>query len=78
MYFGGARKEGVVNHYLLHEMAKIRLDELREEASRGLAARGVRRSGGWRRHLGSLAGSGVPRGEVGGFSRRTGEEACCA
>jgi hypothetical protein len=65
-----------VHDYLLHEMAKIRVAELRAEASRARAARGGRRSHGWRRHLGILAGSWAPH--AGGFSRRTVEEACCA
>jgi hypothetical protein len=65
-----------VHDYLLREMAKIRVAELRAEASRGRAARGARRSHGWRHYLGILAGLWAPR--TGGFSRRTVEEACCA
>jgi hypothetical protein len=75
MYLGGVRKEDTVNDYLLHEMARIRMDDLREEASRGRVAR---RSRGWRRRLGILAGSWAYRGGAGGSSRRTVEEACCA
>jgi hypothetical protein len=65
-----------VHDYLLHEMAKIKMDELRAEASCGRAARGARRSHGWRPYLSILAGSCAAR--AGGFSRRTVEEACCA
>ncbi len=65
-----------MHDYLLHEMAKIKMDELRAEASRGRAARGARRSHGWRPYLSILAGSWAAR--AGGFSRRTVEEACCA
>ncbi len=35
MYSGVAREEGRVNDCLLHEIAMIRVDELREEVSRG-------------------------------------------
>ncbi len=62
-----------MNDYLLHEMARIRIDELRAEASR--AARGAQ---GWRHHLGILAGSLAARGEAEGFYSRTVEEGCCA
>jgi hypothetical protein len=78
MYSGEARKEGAVNDYLLGEMAKIRIDELRAEASRVHAAREPRRSHGWRNYLGMLAVSGAPRGEGGGSPRETIEEAFCA
>jgi hypothetical protein len=68
-----------VNDYLLHEMANIRLAELRAEASRARGARKARGLWVWRHHLGMLAGSWATRGEAGGFSRRTvEEEACCA
>jgi hypothetical protein len=62
-----------VHDYVLHEMAKIRADELREEA-----ARETRGSQGWRRHLGILAGPQSTRREAAGFARGTMEEACCA
>ena len=78
MYAGEARKVGTVNDYLLHEIVRIRMDELREEASRARVAREARRSQGRRHGLGALAGSWAPHGEAGGFSRRTIEEACCA
>ena len=78
MYAGEARKEGAVNDRLLREMVRIRMDELRTEASRARVAREARRSHGWRHYLGMLAGSGASRGEAGDFSRGTVEEACCA
>jgi hypothetical protein len=78
IYAGGARKEDVVNDHLLHEMVRIRIDELRAEASRAHLAREARRSHGWRHYVGMLGVSGAPRGEAGGFSRGTVEEACCA
>jgi hypothetical protein len=78
MYVGGARKEDAMNNHLLHEMARIRMDELRSEASRANAAREARRSRGWRHYLDILAGSRSARGEAGGYSRGTIEEACCA
>ena len=68
-----------MHDYLLHEMARIRSDELRAEASRGRAARAARGSRGSRQHLGGiLGGSWVPRAEAGDFSHGTVEEACCA
>jgi hypothetical protein len=78
MYAGEARKEGAVNDYLLEELVRIRMDELRAEASRAHAAREARRSHGWRHHLGILGVSGAPRAEGGSFPRGTVEEACCA
>ena len=79
MYMGELWKEVAVHDYLLHEMARIRIDELRAEASRGRTAREARGSWGWRHHLGDiLGGSWVPRAEAGEFSRGTVEEACCA
>jgi hypothetical protein len=78
MYTGGARKKSAVNDYLLEEMVRIRMDELRAEASRARAAREARLSHGWRRHLSMLAGSWSARGEAEGFSRGTIKEACCA
>ncbi len=65
-----------MHDYLLHEMAKIKMDELRAEASRGRAARGgsaVARVEALPQHTGLVVGS-----RAGGFSRRTVEEACCA
>jgi hypothetical protein len=64
-----------VHDYLVHEMAKIRIDELRAEAARVRAARGSR---GWRHRLGFLAGTWAAPAENGGFARPTVEEACCA
>ena len=78
MYAGEARKEGAVNDRLLREMVRIRIDELRTEASRAHAAREARRSHGWRHHLGILGVSGAPRAEGGSLPRGTVEEACCA
>jgi hypothetical protein len=78
MYAGGVRKEGTVNDYVLHEMVRIRIDELQAEASRARAAREARRSHGWRHDLGILAGLWAARGKAGGISGRTVEEACCA
>ena len=66
-----------MSDHMLHEMVRIRIDELRAEASRARAAREARRSHGWRHHLGILGVSEDPRAE-GGFSRGTVEEACCA
>ena len=67
-----------MNDHLLHEMVRIRIDELREEASRARAAREARRSGGWRHGLGIVAGSWAARAEAEVFSRGSVEEACCA
>lgn len=64
-----------MHDYLVHEMAKIRIEELRAEAARARAARGSR---GWRQLLGLLAGKWAPPTENGGFTRPTVEEACCA
>ena len=67
-----------MSDYLLHEMVRIRIDELRAEASRARAAREARGSRGWRHGLGVVAGSWAARAEAEGFSRGTVEEACCA
>jgi hypothetical protein len=75
---GEARKEGAVNDYLLHEMVRIRIDELRGEASRARAAREAQGSQRWRHHLGMLAGSWAARDEARGVAHLTVEEACCA
>ena len=75
---GRPRKEGAVHDYLVHEMAKIRIDELRAEASRVRAAREARGPRGRRHHLGVLGGSWASRTEAGDFSRGMVEEACCA
>ena len=64
-----------MNGYLVHEMARIRIDELRAEASRARAARGSR---GWRNYLGILGVSGARPAEDSSFSTQTLEEACCA
>ena len=66
-----------MNDYLLHEMVRIRMDDLREEASRARAARRARGSQERRHYLGILGLSRTPRTE-GGFSRGAVEEACCA
>ena len=78
MYTGEVRKEGAVNDHLLHEMVRIRMGELRAEASRARAAREARRSQGWRQYLGILSVSGTPHAKGGSFSRGTTEEGCCA
>jgi hypothetical protein len=78
MCTGKARKGGAVNEYMLHEMARIRVDELREEASRARAGRETRGSRGRRHYLGILGVSGARRAECGSFSCGTVEEACCA
>ena len=68
-----------MHDYLLHEMARIRIAELRAEASRGRAAQEARRPRGWRHRLGVLSGSWASWAEaVGCCSRGTVEEACCA
>jgi hypothetical protein len=64
-----------VHPYLLDEIVRIRIDELRAEASR---VRGVRGSRGWRHYLGMLGVSGARRAEGGSVSRGMVEEACCA
>jgi hypothetical protein len=69
------REGGAVNDYLVHEMARVRIDELRAEASRGGAARGWR---GWRNYLGILGVSGACTSECGSFFGQTVEEAWCA
>jgi hypothetical protein len=76
MYASEARKEGAVNDYLLQEIVRIRMDELREEASRARTVQGARASRERRHYLGILGVSRTP--ERGGFSRGTVEEACCA
>jgi hypothetical protein len=73
-----ATKGDAVNDYLLHEMARIRIDELREEASRARAGQEARGSRRRRHYLGILGVSGARRAEGGTFSRGTLEEACCA
>ena len=67
-----------MNDHLLHEMVRIRMDELRAEASRARTAREARRPHGWSLYLVTLGVSGTSRGEGGGFSSGTMEEACCA
>ena len=67
-----------MNDYLLGEMVRIRIDELRAEASRARLPRGAARSQGWRHRLGMLAGSWAALSKAGGFSRGMVEEACCA
>lgn len=64
-----------MNDYLVHEMVRIRIDELRAEASRTRAAQGSR---GWRNYLGILGVSGARPAKGGSFSGQTVEEACCA
>jgi hypothetical protein len=78
MYFGEAGKEGTVNDYLLEEMVRIRMDELRAEATSAHLAREARGSRGRRHGLGVLAGSWSARDDARGFPRGTVEEACCA
>ena len=67
-----------MNDYLLHEMVRIRIDELREEASRARAVREARGSRGWRNRFGMLAGAWAARAKDGGLARQTVREACCA
>jgi hypothetical protein len=67
-----------VNDYLLHEMVRIRMDDLREEASRARAARRARGSQERRHYLGILGVSRASHADGGNFSRGTVEEACCA
>jgi hypothetical protein len=67
-----------LNGYLLHEMARIRMEELRAEASRARGARKARGLRVRRHHFGIPAGSWATRGEAGGIYRRTVEEACSA
>ena len=67
-----------MNYYLLHEMVRIRVDELRAEASRARAGREARGSQGRRHLLEMLARPRAARGEGRGFSRESVEEACCA
>jgi hypothetical protein len=78
VYAGELRKEGTVNDHMLGEMVRIRMDELRAEASRAHLAREARRSHGWRHHLGILGVSGAPRGEAGASLAGQSKEACCA
>jgi hypothetical protein len=67
-----------VHDHLVHEMAKIRIDELRAEASLAREAREAHGSRGRGRRLGVLGGWWASRAEAAGFSRGTVEEACCA
>jgi hypothetical protein len=78
MCVGETRKEDPVHDYFVQEMVRIRMGELRAEASRARAAREARESRGWGHYLGILGGAGTPRGDDRGFSRGTVEEACCA
>ena len=58
---------------MLQEMVRIRMDELRAEAARAREARGLREQ----RHYFGMPRVSAPRGEAGGLSRGTMEEACC-
>jgi hypothetical protein len=78
MYAGATRKEDPVHDYFVQEMVRIRIGELRAEASRARAAREARESQGWGHYLGILGVAGTTRAEGGGYSRGTVEEACCA
>jgi hypothetical protein len=64
-----------MHDYLLHEVARIRIEELREEAARARATRGTRK---WRHHLGLLAGAWAAPTENGGLTSSAVDEACCA
>jgi hypothetical protein len=75
---GEIRKEGAVNDYLLHEMARVRIDALRSEAARSHAGREAQGSRGERHYLGIVDVSGARRAEGGSLSRGTVEVACCA
>jgi hypothetical protein len=65
-----------VNDYLLHEMARLRIDELHDEAARSRAAEKARGARG--RGLGLLGGLWSARAENGGLSHGTTREVCCA
>ena len=67
-----------MNDYLLHEMVRIRMEEVRAEASRARAARRARGSQERRHYLGIPGVSRASRADGGNFSRGTVEEACCA
>ncbi len=67
-----------MHDHFLQEMVRIRIDELRAEASRAHAAREARGSQGWRHGLGILTGLWAARRASGGFSRGSVEKACCA
>ncbi len=64
-----------MNDYLLHEMARIRIDELQAEAAR--VAEKAQDSRGSGRYFGFLAGLLTPQAGVKGYSRETIKEACC-
>ena len=68
-----------MHDYMLHEMAKLRIEELREEAARARVARRDRKPGVW--HLGFVGGwlgHRVSRVAGAGLSQETMEEVCCA
>jgi hypothetical protein len=67
-----------MNDYLLHELAQIRIDELRAEATRSRAAQNARETRGHRRSLGFLGGLWAIRAEASGISHEATQEACCA
>ncbi len=67
-----------MHDYLLHELARIRMDELRAEASSERPAQEIRGSWGWRHHLGILVGARTTRARAVGFSSGSTEEVCCA
>jgi hypothetical protein len=65
-----------VHDYILHEMAKIRIEELREDAARARLAGRTRKPGVW--HLGFVGGWLGRRVAGAGLSREAVEEVCCA
>ena len=67
-----------MNDYLLHELAQIRIDELRAEATRSHAAQKARGIRGHRRSLGFLGGLWAIRAEASGISHEATQEVCCA
>ncbi len=61
---------------MLHEMAKIRIEELRDEAARARAAGRARKPRMW--HPGLVGGWLGGPGAGAGLSREGIEEVCCA
>ncbi len=65
-----------MHDYILHEMAKIRIEELREDAARARLVGQTRKPGVW--HLGFVGGWLGRRVAGAGLSREAVEEICCA
>ncbi|HSL00614.1 MAG TPA: hypothetical protein VK869_09785 [Rubrobacteraceae bacterium] len=70
------RKAGEVNDYIVHEVAKVRIEELREEAARARVAREVRERAG--RGLGLIGGWWARQVAGGGSATGEMKEVCCA